>query len=196
MPGEREILQLLRHIRGRLAGDVSLDALAVRAGWSPSHSPRPSRAETGKPPKQYPLPPRLKQAAARLLTGREPIMTIAAGVGFASHEVFTRAFRRHFNCTPAQYRTRGSRRVPPATRLRHAGVTATAGPCIRLFHLPTARPRRLTMAMLSIERRELMAQPTLVVQLRAARHELAQAIGEGVAKVYAFAQQGGVALAG
>ena len=52
------------------------------------------------------------------------------------------------------------------------------------------------MPTLSIERRELAAQPTLSVRLRAARHELAQAIGEGVGKVYMYAQQSGVALAG
>jgi AraC family transcriptional regulator len=52
------------------------------------------------------------------------------------------------------------------------------------------------MPMLSIERRELTATPTLFVRLRAARHELAHAIGEGVGKVYSFAQQAGIALAG
>ena len=52
------------------------------------------------------------------------------------------------------------------------------------------------MPMLSIERRTLEAQPTLFVTRRTARHELAQAIGEGVGKVYTYAQQTGIALAG
>ncbi|MEO8256493.1 MAG: GyrI-like domain-containing protein [Acidobacteriota bacterium] len=52
------------------------------------------------------------------------------------------------------------------------------------------------MPMLSIERRELKAEYTLFVRLKAARHELAQAIGNGVGKVYTFAQQAGIALAG
>lgn len=52
------------------------------------------------------------------------------------------------------------------------------------------------MPMLSIERRELTAQHILIVRLRTARHELAQAIGEGVGKVYMHAQQAGIALAG
>ena len=51
------------------------------------------------------------------------------------------------------------------------------------------------MHMLSIERRELKAQDTLVVRRRAARHELAQALAEGVGKVYTYAQQAGIALA-
>ena len=196
MPSEREILQLLREVRGRLDGDLSLENLAAHAGWSPFHFHRAFRAVTGETPKQYTLRLRLERAAARLLTHTDPIVTIAAGVGFASHEVFTRAFRRHFNCTPARYRARGTRGLSRASRRAHADVTAATGPCIGLFHLPTHRPRRTEMPMLSIERRELMAQPTLFVRLRAARHELAQAIGEGVGKVYTFAQQAGIALAG
>jgi effector-binding domain-containing protein len=52
------------------------------------------------------------------------------------------------------------------------------------------------MPMLSIERRDLTVQPVLFTRLRAARHELAKAIGEGVGKVYMHAQRVGVALAG
>jgi AraC family transcriptional regulator len=187
---------VLRDVRGRLDDDVSLAQLAARVGWSRFHFHRVFRAVTGETPKQYTLRIRLERAAARMLTHAEPIVTVAAAAGFASHEVFTRAFRRHFNCTPAQYRARCSQRLTPATRRRHADVIATAGPCVGLFYLPTVRRRRLSMAMLSIERRELTAQPILVVRLRTARHELAQAIGEGVGKVYTFAQQDGIALAG
>jgi AraC family transcriptional regulator len=196
MPSEHDILQLLRHVRRHLDADVSLERLAARAGWSPFHFHRAFRAVTGETPKQYTVRLRLERAAARLLTRGDAIATIAAAVGFGSHAVFTRAFRRHFRCTPAQYRARGKRHLTPASRRRHADVIDTAGPCIQLFHLPTRRRRRLFMAMLSIERRELKAQPILFVRLRTARHELAQAIGAGVGKVYTFAQQAGVALAG
>jgi AraC family transcriptional regulator len=148
MPSEREILQLLREVRGRLDDDLSLENLAARAGWSPFHFHRAFRAVTGETPKQYTLWLRLERAAARLLTHTDPIATIAAGVGFASHEVFTRAFRRHFNCTPARFRARGTRGLAPATRRAHAGVTVAAGPCLRLFHLLTDHrqvvPRRTT----------------------------------------------------
>jgi effector-binding domain-containing protein len=65
-----------------------------------------------------------------------------------------------------------------------------------LLHLPARRQRRTSMPMLSIERRELKAQHILFVRLRPARHELAQAIGTGVGKVYTYAQQAGIALAG
>lgn len=196
MPTEREILSLLRRVRDRLDGDVSLDALAGQAGWSRFHFHRAFRAVTGETPKQYTSRLRLERAAVRLLTRDDAIVAIAAGVGFASHAVFTRAFRRHYDCTPAEYRARGRKGLPPAARRTHAEATANAGPCIGLFHLPTERPRRHPMPMLSIERRELAAQPILFVRLKTARHELPQTIAQGVGKVYMHAQQAGIALAG
>ena len=196
MPRERDILQVLKDVGRRLDDDVSLESMAARAGWSPFHFHRAFSAVTGETPKQYTLRLRLERAAARMLTHAEPIAAIAASVGFASHEVFTRAFRRHFHCTPVQYRTRATRNLTPAARRSHAQVAATAGPCVGLFRLAIGRPRGHTMPMLSIERRELKAQNILFVRLRAARHELAQAIGAGVGKVYTYAQQAGIALAG
>lgn len=196
MPTEQEILQLLRDIRSRLDEDVSLDALAARAGWSRFHFHREFRAVTGETPKQYTLRLRVERAANRLLTSTEPIMTVAAAGGFASHEVFTRAFRRHFNCTPAEYRSRGRSRMAPVARLTHADVTTSTGPCAGLYHITIDPPRRREMPMLSIERRDLAAQPVLFARLRTARHELAQAIGQGVGLVFTYAQRAGIALSG
>jgi len=196
MPSERDILQLLHTIGGRLDGDVSLDALAARAGWSPFHFHRAFRRVTGETPKQYTLRVRVERAAARLLTHDEPILEVAAGVGFASHAVFTRAFRRHFGCTPVQYRARARRALRTEARVRHAGLMNATGPCVGLFHVPVDPPRRIAMPLLSIERRDLPAQHILFARLRAARHELSSAIGEGVGKVYGYAQRAGLALAG
>jgi AraC family transcriptional regulator len=197
MPSERDILQLLHEIRGRLGGDVSLDALAARAGWSPFHFHRAFRRVIGETPKQYTLRLRLERAAARLATGADPVLSIAADAGFASHEVFTRAFRRRFGCTPRAYRGAALSGATPQTRARHRALTDTTGPCVGLFHLPiTQTQRRITMPTLSIERRELIERPVLFVRLRTARHELPAAIAEGVGKAYMYSQKAGIALAG
>jgi AraC family transcriptional regulator len=195
MPTERDILQLLRDIRGRLDGDVSLAAIAARAGWSPFHFHRAFRRVTGETPKQYTQRLRLEHAATRLVTGADAIVSIAAGAGFASHEVFTRAFRRHFGRTPAAYRAAALQNAGTQVRARHAAVAATTGPCVGLFHIPLDRSRRTTMPSLSIERRELSAQPILFVRLKTARHEISNAIAQGVGKVYIHAQKAGLALA-
>lgn len=52
------------------------------------------------------------------------------------------------------------------------------------------------MPTLSIERRELPAEPILFVRQRAARHELSGAIAQGVGQVYMHAQKAGLPLAG
>lgn len=195
MPSEREILQLLRDIPARLSEDVSLEALARRAGWSPFHFHRAFRRVTGETPKQYTLRLRLERAAARLITSGDAIVRIAAEAGFASHEVFTRAFRRYFGRTPAEYRTSAMHHVPAHVRLRHVALTRATGPCVTLFHA-THRSRSLKMPTLSIERRELTAQPILFVQLRAGRHEISNAIAEGLGKVYPYTLASGYAIAG
>jgi AraC family transcriptional regulator len=196
MPTDRDILRVLSGLRGRLDGDVSLSALAARAGWSPFHFHRAFRRVTGETPKQYTHRLRLERAAAKLIAGAEPIVSIAAGEGFGSHEVFTRAFRRHFGQSPATYRAAATRTIAPQARARHAAVTAGTGPCVGLFHMTPGHSRRLAMPTLSIERRELPAEPILFVRQRAARHELSGAIGQGVGQVYMHAQKAGLALAG
>jgi len=195
MPTTGDILRLLHDIGARLPNDTSLDTLAKRAGWSPFHLHRTFRAVTGETPKQYTQRLRLERAAARLLTTQQSIVAIAAGVGFASHAVFTRAFRRHFGRTPAQYRARSRESLTPGACRLHARTMRTVGPCVGVFHVPVRALRRMHMPMIAIERRDLAAQPILFARLRTARHELAQAIGTGVGKVYTYAQQAGVALA-
>ena len=197
MPTRTDVLSLLRHLRRRLDGDVSLEALAARAGWSPFHFHRAFRTVVGETPKQYTQRLRLEQAAARLASGSDPVLAIAAAAGFGSHAVFTRAFRRRFGCTPTAYREAALRDVPAPARARHTNLTERTGPCVGLFHIATTQSHRsIKMPTLSIDRRELPERPVLFVPLKAARHELATAIAEGVGKAYVYAQTAGIALAG
>jgi AraC family transcriptional regulator len=196
MPTGRDILELLREIGTRLDVDVSLAVLAERAGWSPFHFHRAFHRTVGETPKRYTQRLRLEGAAARLITTDEPIVSIAARAGFASHAVFTRAFRRHFGRAPAAYRAGALGHVQPAVRRRHATLTAATGPCVGLFHVPVTHTRRTAMPTLSIERRELTAQLTLFIRTRAARGEIATAIGECLGKVYPYALSSGQAIAG
>jgi AraC family transcriptional regulator len=125
------------------------------------------------------------------------VLDTALAAGFQSHEVFTRAFRRHFGRTPANYRSVAFAGASADTRTRHAAFIDAAGPCVALFHLsinPTRR--RVTMPTLSIERREITAQPILFVRLRPGRHELSSAIGEGLGKAFPYSQSAGLAVAG
>ncbi len=196
MTADRAVLGLIPEILARLHGPLSLDDIARRAGWSTFHVLRSFHRAVGETPKQYVLRLRLEDAATRLATTEQPIFSVAMEVGFASHEVFTRAFRRHFGLTPTAYRA-ALQQVSPDARLRHREVVRTVGPCVGLFHLPTARSSRSSMMpTLSIARQQLAAQPVLFVRARIARHELAGAIAAGLGKVSMYAHQAGLAFAG
>jgi len=199
MPSERDLLQLLRTIRRRLAADVSLDTLATRAGWSPFHLHRAFTRMVGETPKQYTLRLRLEGAAARLLASDDSIVDVALAAGFKSHEVFTRAFRRHFGRTPAEYRSTALAGASPEVRARHRAITEATGPCVGLFHLSVNQSssiRRSSMPTLSIERRELTPRPVLIMRCRTARADLQGAIGNSLGGVYGHCQKVGLPLDG
>ena len=197
MPTPADLLSLLRHVGGRLDGDVSLDALAARAGWSPFHLHRAFRRLVGETPKAYTQRLRLDRAAARLAAGTDRVVDVALDSGFASHEVFTRAFTRRFGRSPERYRAAARLSASAEARTRHAELTEAAGPCLTLYHLSIDESRRSPfMATPTIERKELTAQPALVVKRRIARAEIAKTIAEGLGKTYPHALQNGLAIAG
>src|SRR6185503_15384836 len=123
MPSRADLLTLLRHMRGRLDGDVSLDALAARSGWSAFHLHRTFRRMVGETPKGYTQRLRLERAAARLATGSDRVLDVALESGFSSHEVFTRAFTRRFGRSPERYRAAARVAAPAAARATSAAIT-------------------------------------------------------------------------
>lgn len=147
-------------------------------------------------PKQYALRLRLQQAATRLVSSDDSVLDVALGAGFNSHEVFTRAFRRYFGVTPKAYRAQALAGASADIRRRHVALVHTSGPCFGLYHVPASSRRRSSMPTLSIERREIAAQNILFVRLRAGRHEIANAIGEGLGKAFPYSQRLGLAIAG
>ncbi len=197
MPRRTDLLPLLRHLYTHREEDVSLKALAQRSGWSRFHFHRAFRNLAGETPKQYALRLRLERAAAMLLAGDRTVFDVALAFGFASHEVFTRAFRRHFACTPVRYRVAALAEASTSERSRHVEITDVVGPCIHLYHLQsTYSPGRQAMPTLSIARVERVAQPILFIRRRIARSELPSMLAECFGKVYAHAQQAGLAIAG
>jgi AraC family transcriptional regulator len=199
MPSERDLLELLRSIRYHLDANVSLDALATRAGWSPFHLHRAFRRMVGETPKQYTQRLRLEGAAARLLASDDSVLDVAIAAGFTSHEVFTRAFRRHFGRTPAAYRATALAGASPEVRARHRALTDTTGPCVGLFHISLNHPhpvRRSSMPTLSIERRDVAAQPVLIIRRRIPRADLQATMAECFGKVFGHCQKVGLPLDG
>jgi AraC family transcriptional regulator len=201
MPPDRHFLLLLAEINRRVDRGVSLASIAGTLRQSRFALHREFRRVAGETLKQFTLRLQLERAAARLLAGDEAIMSIALTSGFASHEVFTRAFRRHFGISPTHYRNRGSLRLSGAQRRRHVTLTRSIGPCIRFFHHPTYkkffRPRDVTsMPTLSITRKEQAAQPILYIRRRIAPSELQSTLGECFGALFGHGAKNGLPIAG
>ena len=106
----REVTPLLIGVQSNPERDVSLASLAAEHGYSPSHFHRVFTDVVGETPKAHVERVRLERAAYRLAVTKESILDIALSIGFRSHETFTRAFRRRFDCTPSDLRRRSVNR--------------------------------------------------------------------------------------
>ncbi len=156
----------------------------------------------GETLKQYTLRLRLERAAARLAATDERVLGIAVANGFASHEVFTRAFRRHFGSSPTHYRAHALAHASRAQWSRHLALTDAIAPCIRFFHHPLPRPnraplnRKTPVPVLSIVRKEIPEQPILFIRRRIEPGTTQAALAECFGKLFAHGAQKGLPMAG
>jgi AraC family transcriptional regulator len=197
----RQMQPVMAFAAAHLDANLSLAALARRAGLSPFHMHRLFRAAAGETPKQFAQRLRLDCAAAMLLGRRDAILDVALACGFESHEVFSRAFRRRFGMTPASYRQRGFAAAANGSQTakqaaKHKALTRKIGPCLRLFLTNRSRSAKGNEMAYSITTTELSSQPVLVVRRRVKRPELAAALGELFGRIFQHLQRAGAALAG
>ena len=185
---------LLAYAAANLDDDVSLTALADKAGLSAFYLHRIFVAAIGETPKQFTMRLRLGQAAARLLTTDDSVLSVALSCGFQSHEVFVRAFRRSFGMTPSTYRRRGFANRASTTQARqHAAIVSQVGPCIALYHIDNRKEPEMTY---TIERKEISPQPVLVMRRRVKLSEIGSTLAEVLSCVFMHAQQTGAVIAG
>jgi transcriptional regulator GlxA family with amidase domain len=101
--------RLLAWMAGHLANDLSVAALAHRAGMSERNFIRRFRASTGHTPADSVQRLRVETARQLLASTTVPIKQVVERCGFGSEETFRRAFLRHANTTPGEYRARFGR---------------------------------------------------------------------------------------
>ncbi|MEO1059016.1 MAG: helix-turn-helix transcriptional regulator, partial [Actinomycetota bacterium] len=82
----------------------SLRELGARLGRSPGRAQRELQAHLGESPKQFSVRLRLERAAVLLASTDHRVIDIAVGLGFGSHEHFTRTFRQRFATSPVEWR--------------------------------------------------------------------------------------------
>lgn len=202
MSPERRFLFHLRDINQRLNADVSLALTARRAKISHFRFHRMFQRLAGETLKHYALRLRLERAAAKLIACDDTVLAVALENGFSGHEVFTRAFRRHFGSLPSQYRARALARASKSQRLRHLVLTEAIGSCIRFFHYPIQQSDsrksngKMTMPILSVTRKEIAPQHILFISRRIAPNERKEALGECFGKLFSHGAKAGLTIAG
>ncbi len=110
-PRTQPIVGLLRWLPDHLSGDLSVAALAERAGMSPRHFARIFRTEVGVTPASLVESFRIEAARRLLETTDLTLGAIAAEVGLGRPETLHRAFRRRVGTTPDRYRQHFRRRA-------------------------------------------------------------------------------------
>ena len=86
--------------------DLSVEALARRAGMSPRHFARCFAAEVGVTPARYVETVRIEAARRVLEESDEGVDAVARVCGFGTAETMRRAFVRSLRLPPAEYRAR------------------------------------------------------------------------------------------
>ncbi len=113
---DRHVARALHLLHTRARDPWTIEALARQVGLSRSPLERRFNTMLGMPAMRYLTLWRLQQASALLADGQRAVGAIAADVGYASEEAFSRAFKRHTGHSPLQWR-RGRRAAGRAEAL-------------------------------------------------------------------------------
>ena len=126
-PGPDALAELRTTIEQNLDGDLSLAALARRAGMSPSCFSRWFRAQTGVTPHAYVVEARIEGAKALLRSSDLPLLDVALAVGFSSQSCLNVSFRRRAGMTPADYRRQVSTKAKDGADAREQESLSRCG---------------------------------------------------------------------
>lgn len=118
------------YIDSHIGDDMTLTQLARVAGFSEFHFHRIFSAMTGETLFGFIQRLRLERAALLLCgDGTDCVTRIGADCGFSSPAVFSRAFKKRFDCTPSEFRRRsgGQMQSNISQLLRNDGKAQRAG---------------------------------------------------------------------
>jgi transcriptional regulator GlxA family with amidase domain len=101
----RPLGDLLAWLSDNIRRDLSVGSLARRVAMSPRNFARLFQKEAGKTPARYVEDLRLEAARREMESTAMNLEEVANSCGFASEEIFRRAFVRRLGVTPRQYKT-------------------------------------------------------------------------------------------
>ncbi len=191
-----DILQILKEVNEGLSKEHSLSSLAARSGWSKFYFHRAFERLTGESPKAYIERVKLDNAATALAVSNQSVLQISLEFGFKSQEVFIRAFKRRFGCTPKQFRKQKSIGIK-VKREDQISTIRTISPCVRLYQLREhSNLRSLAMAQLQIERITTEPQPVLFIRRKISQTELQPYFAECFGKLFSHGVEHTLSITG
>lgn len=98
------IKYVLEHVHNNYNQQLSLSQLSELANMSKGYFIKLFRRFTGKSPTEYILKFRLSKAAALLSETDAKLIAISLDTGFNNLSYFVRAFQKHYQCSPNDYR--------------------------------------------------------------------------------------------
>ena len=100
----REVIQhVLEYIRQNLGANLTLDALAAEAKFSPVYFHKLFKRSTGLTLREYIEEQRLKRSVELLISTDMSLSQIAYECGFSSQSYFSYAFKKKTGSTPREY---------------------------------------------------------------------------------------------
>lgn len=102
-----KLYRSIEYIELNVDQDITVDDIAHACNLSTHHFCRKFKSYFGETPIMYLRQRRMTLAAQLLIEEQIDILTIALNLQFNSQESFTRAFKAHFNRTPARFRKMG-----------------------------------------------------------------------------------------
>ncbi len=113
--------RILAYVEQHLDEELSSEKIAGELGYSKFYAARAFKTDTGVTLYKYIQGRRLDEAARKLAATRQPIIEIALEAGYGSQQAFTQAFRETHDCTPQEYRKRGT--FTPRQNQIHMGAS-------------------------------------------------------------------------
>ncbi len=104
-PSESELVKKIKHyMLDHLYTPFQVKDLAMSLFISPSYCHAVFKRETGVPLMTYFGNLRLQEAKKQIALGEQSLIDIVYSLGFYDYNYFSRAFKKHFGITPAQYK--------------------------------------------------------------------------------------------
>jgi AraC-like DNA-binding protein len=99
-----QIARALSILHARPTETWTAEALALEGGMSRSSFAERFSSVMGQPPMQYLAVGRMQMAAQSLREGHRSVAQVGASIGYESEAAFSRAFKRQFGASPANWR--------------------------------------------------------------------------------------------